>query len=131
MPTYRTKDSQGNIYEINVRDKNLLIQVYQSIDDIASSPKWGFFWKEKYKIKPMSNFSNNRKFLWIGEERRWVYTDMSKIDITITNETIEKFLELGLTYVKSQQTRKSKLLEDITPKEVRTLLEVFQCFDYF
>jgi hypothetical protein len=127
---YQARDSKGNIYEVNGRDKNLLIKIYESIDSIASNEEWESFWKETYKVKPMDDYSNNRKFLWSLKNKKWLYTDMSKVNIYVTPDVVENFLEKGIELVKNNQKIKSKLLENLTAKEARILLEVFDCFDY-
>lgn len=126
---YQAKDSQGNIYQVTGREKNLLLSIYAEIDAIAMDEKWDTFWLETHKLKPMNEYSSNRKFLWIREENKWLYTDM-RIDVEPSSEVIEKFLVLAIEIVKGSQKKASKFLDSLTPQEARILLEVFNCFEF-
>jgi|688.fasta_scaffold322395_2 hypothetical protein len=126
---YQSKDSQGNIYQVTGREKNLLLAIYAEIDHIAMDEKWNDFWFATYKLKPMNDYSSNRKFLWIKEENKWVYTDM-KMEVEPSSEVIEKFLVLAIEMVKESQKKASKFLDSLTPQKARILLEIFGCFEF-
>lgn len=130
MSIYTAKDQDGKVININGREKNILLSIYQTLDSIALRPEWEDFWTQTYAVKPPSNFSNNRKLLWISEERRWLYTDMHEVDVCLSNETIEKLLADAICEVRIEQKRRSKLLDALTPHEARKLLELFNCFDW-
>lgn len=126
---YQAKDSQGNIYQVTGREKNLLLSIYAEIDDIAMDEEWDDFWLDTHKLKPMNEYSSNRKFLWIREENKWLYTDM-RIDAEPSSEVLEKFLALAIERVKNSQKKASKFLDSLTPQKARILLEVFNCFEF-
>lgn len=126
---YQTKDSKGNIYQVTGREKNLLLSIYTEIDHIAMDKKWDSFWLDKYKLKPMNEYSSNRKFLWTRDENKWLYTDM-RMEVEASSEVIEIFLALAIEIVKNSQKKASKFLDSLTPQKARILLEVFNCFEF-
>jgi len=126
---YQAKDSQGNIYQVTGREKNLLLSIYAEIDGIAMDEKWDDFWLGTHKLEPMNDYSSNRKFLWIREEKKWLYTDM-RMEVEPSSEVIEKFLVLAIEMVKNSQKKASKFLDSLTPQKARILLEVFGCFEF-
>ena len=87
MYKYRT-NYKGTLYEVSGRDKNLLISIYENMDTIAYKEEWEAFWKDKYNIEPMNEFSSNRKFLWSLEENKWCYTDMHNVEVYPDQKTI-------------------------------------------
>lgn len=126
---YQAKDSQGNIYQVTGREKNLLLSIYAEIDHIAMDEKWDGFWLDKYKLEPMNEYSSNRKFLWTLNENKWLYTDM-RMEVEPSSEVIENFLALAIEMVKDSQKKASKFLDSLTPQKARILLEVFNCFEF-
>jgi hypothetical protein len=126
---YQAEDSQGNIYQVTGREKNLLLSIYAEIDCIAMDEKWDDFWLDTHKLKPMNEYSSNRKFLWVQEENKWLYTDI-RMEIQPSSEVIEKFLVLAIEMVKDGQKKASKFLDSLTPQKARILLEVFNCFEF-
>jgi hypothetical protein len=130
MSAYTTKDKDGSLVTISGREKNLLISVYQIIDSIASEPEWEIYWKQKYAVQPVNEFSNSRKLLWITEEHKWLYTDMHKVNVYPTCEIVEQLIAKAIDEVRTAQTRRSKFLDNLAPQRARELLELFNCFEW-
>jgi hypothetical protein len=127
---YSTKNAKGEFISVNGREKNLLLSIYGCLDIIAESEEWEDFWKKEYNIDPPGEYSSNRKVLWILEDKKWVYPDMHEVDISLPSEVVENLIKEAIELVKSEQKRKSKFLESLTPQKAREFLELFNAFEW-
>jgi hypothetical protein len=130
MGTYFAKGHNGTEVSISGQAKNQLLNVFGRVMSIAATEKWVAFWQEEYDAPLPGEYDSWRKLLWIRQEKRWFFTDVSTVMVYPSDEHVEALLGEAIEEERAELRKLSAFLETLTASRARELLEAFSCFNF-
>lgn len=130
MGTYTASRRNQPEISISGQAKNQLLNVFGRVKHIAATDKWVSFWQEQYDAPLPGEYDSWRKLLWIREEERWCFTDITTVMLYPSNEHVEALLEEAIAEERAELKKRSTFLETLSASRARELLEVFDCFSF-
>ena len=130
MGIYFAKEHDGTEISLSDQAKNQLLNVFARVMPIAAAEKWVAFWQKEYRAPLPGEYDSWRKLLWIRQEKRWCFTDVSTVMVYPSDEHIEALLGEAIEEERAELKKRSTFLETLTASRTRELLEAFSCFNF-